>query len=224
MTGRIYFPGNPWPEGHPIKTLEWSGRLDAERGLIFDLHLDTHDYYSEREIEDDEDMDYPSDYEAPIVWSNYHACTLSSSAWPHPRGWLVGTPQSPLSFLALDGRINIVDDLEAPQFDIEELEDRAFHIYLLGHDDVAHHRIKLTRNGDTWNLEWRGRIALAYTGHYDFDYTFHMDASGLAFDGFKVGADLDENRARSHFAECCREAALFDLVTDGEERWFKFRS
>lgn len=37
--GRIFFPGNPWPEGHRIKEFAWSGRLDAKTGLWFDLHV-----------------------------------------------------------------------------------------------------------------------------------------------------------------------------------------
>ena len=219
MQGRIYFPGNPWPEGHPIKALTWSGRLDAERGLFFDLHLESEDYDTERDVED---LDTDSDYEAPGAWGNYHSCILSSTFW-HEGGWVVGTPKAPLSFLALAGRTSIVDGLVEPKFDFHDLDDRSFHIYLLGHDDVADHRIEFERDGDTWDLDWQGRIALAYAGDYDFDYTFRVEASSVTFSGIRVGAELDDDRAHALLADCCREAALFDLVTEGEVRWFKFR-
>lgn len=39
-------------------------------------HSTTAEYDSERSIHDDEDAEYPSDWEAPIVWNNFHACTL----------------------------------------------------------------------------------------------------------------------------------------------------
>ncbi len=35
MNGRIWFPGNPWPEGHALKELVWTGALVPERGLVF---------------------------------------------------------------------------------------------------------------------------------------------------------------------------------------------
>ncbi|MET3287619.1 UNVERIFIED_CONTAM: hypothetical protein ABID98_000189 [Brevibacillus sp. OAP136] len=37
---RIYFAGNPWPDGHRIKAFAWSGRLEPGSGLWFDFDLD----------------------------------------------------------------------------------------------------------------------------------------------------------------------------------------
>ena len=77
---RIYFKGNPWPEGHPVKEFVWSAK-EKNGEVWFDMHLESANYYAERDIENNEDVDYPSDWAAPIVWSNYHSCILSSSYW-----------------------------------------------------------------------------------------------------------------------------------------------
>ena len=79
---RIYFKDNPWPEGHPIKRFAWSAK-EIDGDIWFDMHLESADYYAERDIEDDEDEGYPSDWTAPAVWSNYHSCILSSNYWHH---------------------------------------------------------------------------------------------------------------------------------------------
>jgi hypothetical protein len=82
---RIYFKDNPWPEGHRIKVCVWSAK-EVDGDVWFDMHLESFDYYSEREIEDDEDVDYPSDWAAPIVWDNYHSST-SSLLWSQLLGF-----------------------------------------------------------------------------------------------------------------------------------------
>ena len=56
---RIYFKGNPWPEGHPVKEFKWSASI-RDGYVWFDMHLESQDYYSERDIEDDEDTEYLS--------------------------------------------------------------------------------------------------------------------------------------------------------------------
>ena len=77
---RIFFKGIPWPEGHLIKEFEWTVETRGERVRCF-LHLRSADYYSEHEIEQ-VDLDLP-DWQAPIVWGNYHSCILSSTYWGH---------------------------------------------------------------------------------------------------------------------------------------------
>ncbi len=42
--GRIWFPGNPWPDGHRIEEFAWTGRLDDAGRLWFDLTLRTGPY------------------------------------------------------------------------------------------------------------------------------------------------------------------------------------
>lgn len=170
---RIVFPGNPWPEGHAIAEFEWSARIEGE-DLWFDLHLVSADYYAEREIEDDEEA-ATSDWLAPIVWGNYHHCTLSSTYWGRSAvgGFRVG-PWATFSPAALDGAEFVVDpfdgDAELPDSDQEP----AFGLYLLGHDSAVDHRIRFLRRADSdrYDLLWSGRIALSYAGDYVPRYRF----------------------------------------------------
>ena len=169
---RIHFIGNPWPEGHAVKTFEWKARvLDGD--IWFDLHLETADYDAEHEAEDDETEDRPS-WESPIVWNNYHACTLSSCHWDQ-RGFATGLG-SELSLDALDG-LELVVDSPPP----EDFEDNAFHIYLLGHDAVAEHRIRFTRTAgtDRFDIHWTGKIALAYAGDDEYKHSFVASLKGV---------------------------------------------
>ena len=166
---RIWFAGNPWPEGHPIKQFEW--KAEIRDGVVWMLlHLESADYYSERRI-DDKDAEYDSDWEAPIVWGNYHQCILSCTYWQNHRGFPV-CPVEQFSAEFLDGYEAIVDPL--PESADKGFDDRAFHIYLLGHDAVAGHRIHFRRRAgsDRFDIEWTGKIAKAYVGDYEYRYDF----------------------------------------------------
>jgi hypothetical protein len=170
---RIWFAGNPWPEGHPIKEFAWTA--EVRNGVVWLLlHLETADYSSERVIEESEDnaTDHDSNWEAPIVWNNYHRCTISSTQWPPYRGGFPICPVEQFSPDLLDCYEAVVDSL--PGAADKEWDGRAFHIYLLGHDAVAGHRIKFQRSGDAdrFDIAWTGKIALAYIGDYDFRHDF----------------------------------------------------
>lgn len=166
---RIWFEGNPWPEGHPIKTFQWTA--DIRDGVVwFQLHLETEDYYAEREVEDPEPTEHDSDWEAPIVWRNYHSCTISSKEW-HTGGFAV-CPIEDFSLDALDGYVVAVDELPIdPESDLNNL---AFHTYLLGFDSVAGHKIRFVGrdSSDRFDIHWEGKIALVYAGDYEYRYQF----------------------------------------------------
>lgn len=168
-TSRITFLGNPWPEGHPIEAFEW---LASERDgqVWFDFHLRTGGYDSERSIDGDEDVEHLSDWETPSVWTNFHACTLSSNNW-HDGGFAVG-PVGEVTLASLDGTDLSVDS-PAP----EDPEDNAFYVYLLGHDAAAHHRIGFRRvpGTDRFHIRWSGRLALAYGGDDEYRHAFEAD-------------------------------------------------
>jgi len=181
QTPRIFFPDNPWPEGHPIKAFRWTA--EVRDGVVwFNLHLETEDYYCERDIEEtDEDSDNEdyTDWNSPSVWGNYHSCTISSTEW-HDGGFPV-CPVDEFDVDALDGYMAEVDplpiDLTADDFDWDDL---AFQTYLLGHDSVGSHNIKFSKNSaGSFDIEWTGRIALAYAGEYDYDYSFHTKIEGV---------------------------------------------
>lgn len=166
---RIHFAGNPWPEGHPVKEFRWTASV-RDNEVWFDLHLRSEDYDAEREIDEpeDEDVDHPSDWDAPGVWNNYHRCTLSSTAWGDGGGFAVCALPD-FSLALLDG-LKVSIDLPPP----DDTEDNVFHIYLLGHDAAAHHRIRFDRIADTdrFHITWTGKIALAYAGDYEYRYDF----------------------------------------------------
>ncbi|WP_430781416.1 hypothetical protein [Actinoplanes sp. G11-F43] len=58
--GRIWFPGNPWPDGHRIEEFAWTGRIDDAGRLWFDLTLRTGPY-DEAGVAEDRDPDDRSD-------------------------------------------------------------------------------------------------------------------------------------------------------------------
>lgn len=174
---RIYFKDNPWPEGHPIKEFTWSAK-EVDGNVWFDMHLKSADYYSERNIEYGQDTDYPSDWEAPIVWNNYHSCTLSSNYW-HNGGFKVCTKEEYTPEFLNGLEVEVDSHPKLP----ENLDDLAFHIYLLGHDAVAQHRIKFERIGDSMRFKiiWSGKIALAYSGDYEFKHDFYALISNAVY-------------------------------------------
>lgn len=202
MKGRIWFPGNPWPKGHAIKRAVWSGGVDADRGLVFDLDVATADYDAEG---DGRDTGEEASWKAPGVWTNYNACSLSSTKWGH-RGIVVGTAKKKLAWSKLDGttlRANRVKELSAEM--LEGNDDLAFGIYLMGHDAVADHAIRFARTGTTYTIDWKAKIALAYVGSYDLRYRMRTEISGLTFGGFKLEDGLTAKQGRALF-----DAAVVD--------------
>lgn len=180
---RIWFAGNPWPEGHPIKEFHWS--VEIRDGFVWMLvHLESSDYYAEREIDDDIDADDVPDWESPCVWANYHNCTLSCTLWHHG-GWEL-CPVDRYSLEFLDGYEASVNPL--PESAGMEFDDLAFHIYLLGHDAVAGHKLRFVRRGksDRYDIEWTGKIANAYAGDYEYRHDFRatlFDVPAPRFNG-----------------------------------------
>ena len=168
---RIWFEGNPWSEGHPLKEFQWSAEI--RDGVVwFHLHLETANYYSEREIDDPEPTEHDSDWEAPIVWGNYHSCTISSTNW-HRGGFRV-CPIDEFSLDFLDGYVATIDSLPIDTSGDWDWEDLAFHTYLLGHDSVAGHKIRFERRTGTnkFDIYWEGKIALVYAGDNEYRYNF----------------------------------------------------
>lgn len=188
---RIQFPGNPWPEGHALAEFAWTVRVVD--GVVWcDLHLRSANYYAEHDLELDEDEDldvdeededdHGSSWEAAGVWGNYHRCTLSSTFWGNDRGF----PLCPIGDFTpawLDARTFEVDTIAAGTVKDVELDDLAFHIYLLGHDSVANHRIAFHRVGDSdrFDIVWNGDIALTYTGDDALAHRFEARISAVPF-------------------------------------------
>lgn len=179
IEGRIHFPGNPWPEGHALREFEWAARTVAG-DLRFNLHLISQDYDAEREIEDDED---DNSWASPGVWGNYHKCILSSTHWgEHEDSGFRVCGIGEFSPEWLDGRTFEVDRFDAdPAIDeIDDLDERPFQVYLLGHDSVVDHRIRFSRvDDDRFDIHWSDRIALSYSGSYTPRHLFEATIRGV---------------------------------------------
>ena len=178
QTDRIYFQANPWPEGHPITEFAWTAKA-VEGDVWFDLHLKSADYYAERDIDyEDEETQALSDWESPAAWNNYHACTLSSTFWGNKGFRICRIEQYKPEFL--DGLEMLVDT--HPEA-IEDWDELAFHIYLLGHDAAAKHRIRFERiqGSQQFKIVWTGSIAAAYVGQYEFKHAFSASISSAQF-------------------------------------------
>lgn len=103
----------------------WSARVEPDRGLHFQLHLESADYYAEREIDDDDhENETESDFEAPGTWGNFHSCTLSSTQWDEGV-WTAGDDAPPLRFAEISARMFHIDDPEPPDFDAGDFDARA---------------------------------------------------------------------------------------------------
>ncbi len=217
--GRIWFIDNPWPGGHAVENFVWSGRLDADGTLWFDLHLETVSYEAEAEAA----VDLDDDWHSAVVWQNYHSCTLSSTNWADEgtKGLAVGGESSPLKWVQMDGASFAADEAklgDSVDVDVEP----AFLIYLTGHDATAGHQVifKKGASAGTFDIEWTGKIALAYAGDNELKHTFKAQLAGIEFQGFVVNDELSDEEAKEKFAIACAEAGLFKLAVINDKRVF----
>ena len=206
---RIKFFGNPWPAGHAVTEAVWSAELRPD-GLRFHLHVVSADYDAEDD-RDDPEGDRGA-WRSRIVWTNYHACSLSSTKWGDD-GFLVATPGKPIDLERLASKTFRVDPMagDAIPEDVE-LDDLAFGIYLLGHDSVCDHRIRFVkrRGPRCYDIRWRARIALTYAGDTELSHRLEATLPRLRLDTIEL-EDLDATTARALLPEVLVGAERFTL-------------
>ena len=176
IEGRIFFKGNPWPEGHPIREFAIKAKV-IDDAVWFEVSLKTEDYYAERELDDDDCPEAAGDWESPTVWGNFHQCSISTDE----SGGFRVCPVARYNRNFLDGLELEVD----PDIDLieNEWDEFTFQIYLLGHDAVTKHHFRFDRmpGSDLFKVRWSAKIALAYVGDYDFDYCFSAEIANVPF-------------------------------------------
>jgi hypothetical protein len=217
VNGRIWFEGNPWPEGHAIKECEFRLLLD-EQGIGLLLEVVTDDYYAEdpsyfdEDSEDgDEEFESQPDWESKIVWGNYHSCKLSNIYWgidadTVPR---LATPFGRENLRKLHFELDTVTFGEESPKDYDE---HVFHIYLLGHDAVASHDILIEQQDNgLYKIHWSGLIAKAYVGDDVFKHRFRAEAKDVPFLGFHIEneqPDIDYPKPKPPSADERKERAM----------------
>ncbi|AWK05025.1 hypothetical protein HYN56_12620 [Flavobacterium crocinum] len=223
---RIYFLGNPYPNGHALEEFEWSGRIEEDESIWFDFHLKTENYYAEDDtnLNDEEDEDAESDWDAKGVWENFHRCTMSSTFWGD-NGIKINTKSEKVSFNDLIKEALLADTF--PLDDDYDYDDVAFGIYLLGHDSCANHRIQITpTTPNRFDIDWSGKIALTYVGNYEFKYDFKLHLENVEFDGFYYPKTWSVEKAggffKTRFADF-EDYEFVDLNPKSNKREYKFK-
>jgi len=195
---RIYFVDNPWPNGHRIVNFKWSAHFKDEE-------------------EENEEVD---DWHAKIVWNNYRSCTISSQEW-HNKGFRVGSDEAPFDLEALSGKEYVIDFLTKNEKENFDFDLTAFDVYLLGHDATAFHTIKFTKvENHTYQIDWKGKLALAYKGDYEFRYDFHTCISSTSFSGITIPEEMTDFRAYELLKRFVSKPSLFALQNDNGKRKF----
>lgn len=226
---RIYFDGNPWPNGHRIAHFEWSAHFKTEEaysrtpGLYFDLHVKTAEY-DEEDLDDElEEEEPPTDWQAKIVWNNYHSCTLSTQEWDD-KGFCVGTADAPFNPVTLDGQTFLVDHLENDAPENFDFDSTAFDVYLLGHDAVAFHTITFTRiENNTYKIDWQGKLANTYAGDDAFKYDFQTVIAAATFRGILIPDEMTNEAAITLLQRFVSKPELFELDNNNGNRRFLFK-
>ena len=167
---RVYFKGNPWPEGHPLDAFGWKAKV-VDGDVWFDFHIETVDYNAERDIEEDWDVEHDSDWASPEVWKNYRRCILSSWEW-HEGGFKVCSAED-YSPEFLDGLEIAVDAKPAGH---EDDKDFAFLIYVFEHGPVGNNRFTFKRipGTDLFDITWTGQLAKHRAGKFKFGNELSM--------------------------------------------------
>lgn len=209
---RIYFIDNPYPNGHKISKFIWSGRLDENEDLWFDFHLETEKYYTNDEINtEDEEEESESSWKSKGVWTNYGRCILSSTFWGgEDKGIKINTKGEKFKMDNYLQQTLIADNL--PLEDDYDEDELALNIYLLGHDSCANHSIKFNKNQNDYDIEWTGKIALTYCGDYDFEHDFTAVIQNVKFDGFHFPKEWTLEKVKEVFEKIIDDFDKFEFI------------
>jgi len=222
IENRIWFKNNPWPDGHAIEDVKFYGVLKADCILLY-LSIKSEQYYTKEGFETAHEKALAHDddcYESGITddwqlyggWLNYHACHIQ------PNNYVVlGDTETPFAMSKLSGLTLNLDD--PPPRDKNwggiSFDDLSFHCYVLGHDAVGHHNIsfKLAQEGapNHYDVDWVGKVALAYMGDDEFKYDFKIKLRNVPFMGFD---GLARNELRHEGESVLKKSYWYDTRQD----------
>ena len=213
---RIFFSdGNPWAEGHAVKRCYLDAQIYEGDLLQVIIHFESNEY-CDNDGGQFLDNGKEGDWESKTVWNNYHSCNIDGVI-------LRATPGNPISLESLESSVHHIDPLPEAleRFVEDELE---FSIYLLGHDSVADHRIELGELSEAgYPMKWTGRIALSYSGEYDFDYAFALESTLKPLSRVWYPQEWDDAKAEEVLSDLMREAEKFRLGTVDGRKAFVLR-
>lgn len=175
-SGRIRFPGNPWPAGHNLRIIEMTVRGDEEGNLRLHFNLESDEYDAEGPGAAPRADTGP--WGQAAEWIKHKNMIMSSLRWDNA-GFRLPSPRHSFDESKLDGMTLEADAAKSVKLDAAA-ESLAVGIYLLGQDLCAGHRVKLTRTAlNEFDLHWTGSVALTWLGDKDFDHEFEIDATGV---------------------------------------------
>ena len=229
--GRIWFEGNPWPNGHAIKsadlfiTLSEGGENSwpPETGAYLGLKIKTDDYYAEMleeernrayeaETKASDNNEHIADWTSFIVWQNYGACRIESS------NAQIGTHTAPFDLINLK-QAHLSFDTGMTAVADQENDMNAFTCYILGHDSVANHELSFTNtheNPNHFDIDWSGSVALSYLGDNDFSHRFRAKLTQVPFLGVKGPRYQELREVKSSLFGLFKTRDYYDLRQDRE--------
>lgn len=130
-------------------------------------------------------------------------------------GVLAGTEAKPLDLsknLRLTCDENPKDPYDWP---------RPFAVYLLGHDAVADHRIRMKRaaNENTFDIDWTARLALIYSGGNSFEYEFKAKIKNVVFQGILIPSKGNQRALIADAMKCLRHPERFKKLKRKSGVW-----
>ena len=208
---KIYFSNSPFTNGHKVIDFVWSARLDENFDLWMDLHLESDNYDEEEEYKDDLDEidDISEENAEKQLWINYDHAIISSTYWNN-KGIKIEN-EAQLDFNQLNKKTFEIDPLPV---NLDESENLAFGISMLGNDTVAQHEITFldTEEFGVFDIKWKGKVANTYLGENEFDYDFYVYMKNIKFSGIKIDQTLEKEKVLAFFQSKITHFEDFELV------------
>ena len=129
---------------------------------------------------------------------------------------MFGNETNKLDFDNLESKTIKVDNLDEPsKFHRDE---PSFGTYLLGYDSLADHKIIFVKkhSSSIYDIEWSGKIALTYSGDYEFKHHYFARIEKAKFEGFSFEGEITDEEISKYLVN----TQLFEV----NEKIIQFKS